>query len=251
MRQRTRGGLIRFTLTRDEIEHEIENYDLSWARADEHKASWIAYTLKGVSITNESDLAENGKVPSRVERQNGGRDDSLTCLNWGHQRRLVQKKAEKNKALLQSLHWLRNGLEAGQKKGWCRLTLIDAHRTYIRFRTPFMDKLIPDADGTKSGWNITNHYFYEIVNRTGNSTQVYNWLSVQRKMPQGQLELSDRINEIYPSKYDKQGWQWRTPFRTETISFDDLADKDAFFTKLDESLQRIWEFEEDLQKKLQ
>ena len=70
-------------------------------------------------------------------------------------------------------------------------------------------------------------------------------------MPQTQLELCDRINEFYPSKYDKPDWQWRTPFRTETTSFDDLANKDAVFTKLDESLQSIWKFEEDLQQKLE
>ena len=168
----------------------------------------------------------------------------------GSSAEISPEKAEKNKALLQISTLAKEWAGSRAEKGLVSIDFDRCNRTYIRFRTPFMDKLIPDADGTKSGWNTTNHYFYEIVNRTGNSTYIQLALS-SKEMPQGQLELSDRINEIYPSKYDKQGWQWRTPFRTETISFDDLADKDAFYTKLDERLQPIWEFEEDLQKKLQ
>ena len=234
---------------KDEIEHEIENYDLSWARADEHTASWIAYTLKGVSITNESDWPRMAKFQAEWSAKMA--DAMIPYLSeLGSSAEISPEKAEKNKALLQISTLAKEWAGSRAEKGLVSIDFDRCNRTYIRFRTPFMDKLIPDADGTKSGWNTTNHYFYEIVNRTGNSTYIQLALS-SKEMPQGQLELSDRINEIYPSKYDKQGWQWRTPFRTETISFDDLADKDAFFTKLDESLQRIWEFEEDLQKKLQ
>jgi hypothetical protein len=49
----------------------------------------------------------------------------------------------------------------------------------------------------------------------------------------------------------KQDWQWRTPFRTETICFDDLTAKEAIFMQLDESLQNIRKFEKDLMEKLQ
>ena len=72
-----------------------------------------------------------------------------------------------------------------------------------------------------------------------------------KEMPEDQLETCDRINEFYPSKYDKPEWQWRTPFRTETVEFDEINDKDAVFAKLDACLQEIRAFEEDLDQKIQ
>ena len=113
-----------------------------------------------------------------------------------------------------------------------------------------MDRIFPDAPGTRSGWSTTNHYFYEIVNRTGKSMYIQLALS-SKEMPEDQLETSDRINEFYPSKYDKSEWQWRTPFKTATVEFDDINDKDAVFAKLDECLQEIRGFEDDLNQKIQ
>lgn len=234
---------------KDEIEHEIENYDLSWTRAEEHKASWISYTLKGVSITNESDWPRMAKF--HAEWSTKIADAMIPYLSdLGSEADISPEKAEKNKALLQISTLVKEWAASRAEKGMVTIDLDRCNRTYTRFRTPFMDKLIPDTDGTKSGWNSANHYFYEIVNRTGNSAYIQLALS-SKEMPQDQLELSDRINAVYPSKYDKPDWQWRTPFRTETISFDDLTDKEEVFARLDESLQSIRIFEEDLQQKLQ
>lgn len=232
---------------KDEIEHEIENYDLSWARADEHKASWISYTLKGVSITDESDWPRMAKF--HAEWSSKIADAMIPYLSeLGSEADISPEKAEKNKALLQVSTLTKEWAASRAEKGLISFDIIRCNRTYIRFRTPFMDKFLPDANGTKSGWNTTNHYFYEIVNRTGNSAYIQLAVS-SKEMPQDQLELCDRINDIYPSKYDKPDWQWRTPFRTETISFEDLSDVDSVFAKLDESMHSIWEFEEDLRKK--
>ena len=234
---------------KDEIEHEIENYDLSWTRAEEHKASWISYTLKGVSITNESDWPRMAKF--HAEWSSKIADAMIPYLSdLGSEADISPEKAEKNKALLQISTLVKEWAASRAEKGMVTIDLDRCNRTYTRFRTPFMDKLIPDTDGTRSGWNSANHYFYEIVNRTGNSAYIQLALS-SKEMPQDQLELSDRINAVYPSKYDKPDWQWRTPFRTETISFDDLTDKEEVFARLDESLQSIRIFEEDLQQKLQ
>lgn len=234
---------------KDEIEHEIENYDLSWTRAEEQKASWISYTLKGVSITNESDWPRMAKF--HAEWSSKIADAMIPYLSdLGSEADISPEKAEKNKALLQISTLVKEWAASRAEKGMVTIDLDRCNRTYTRFRTPFMDKLIPDTDGTKSGWNSANHYFYEIVNRTGNSAYIQLALS-SKEMPQDQLELSDRINAVYPSKYDKPDWQWRTPFRTETISFDDLTDKEEVFARLDESLQSIRIFEEDLQQKLQ
>jgi hypothetical protein len=70
-------------------------------------------------------------------------------------------------------------------------------------------------------------------------------------MPVDQIETSNRINTYYPSKEDdKEDWSYRVPFKTVTISFDDVYDKKAVFAQLDKWLQEIRVFEEDLKNKL-
>ena len=234
---------------KDEIERQIENYDLSWARADENKASWISYTLKGVSITNEDDWPRMAKFHAEWSAKIA--DAMIPYLTeLGSDGEISPEKAEKNKALPQISMIAKEWASSRSEKGDVTVDIARCNRTYTRFRTPYMDEIIPDAPGSKSGWNSTNHYFYEIVNRTGNS--VYIQLAISSKeMPEDQLETSDRINEFYPSKFNKPDWQWRTPFRTETLILSDLNDRDAVFAKLDEGLQCVWKFEQDLKEKLQ
>ena len=136
------------------------------------------------------------------------------------------------------------------EKGVITVDIARCNRTYTRFKTSYMDDVFPDAPNTKSGWNTNNHYFYEVVNRTGNSFYVQLALS-SKEMPEDQLETSDRINEFYPSKWNKPDWQWRTPFRTATVDIEDVSDKSAIFAKLDSCMQEIRDFEEDLKQKLQ
>ena len=71
-----------------------------------------------------------------------------------------------------------------------------------------------------------------------------------KEMSEEQIEICDRINEYYPSKSNKPNWQWRTPFRTQTVLFNDLNDKEAIFLKLDSLLPEIDAFEADLRSKL-
>lgn len=233
---------------KDEIEHELDNYDLSWARADEHKASWISYTLKGVSITKEEDWPRMAKFQAEWSAKIA--DAMIPYLaELGSIAESNPEKAEKKKALLQVFTLAKEWAVSRSEKGLIAVDITKCNRSYIRFRTEYMDELLPDAQGTKSGWSTENHYFYEIVNRTGKSAYIQLALS-SKEMPEDQLETSDRINEFYPTKYDKPDWQWRTPFRTETLEFEDLDDKDAVFAKLDSLIPVIHEFEEDLRSKL-
>ena len=234
---------------KDEIEHEINNSDLSWARADENKASWITYSLKGVSITNEADWPRMAKF--HAEWSSKMADAMIPYLaELGSGSEISPEKAEKNKALLQISMLMKEWAISQSEKGAIAVDIAHCNRTYTRFRTPFMDELIPDAPDTKSGWNTTNHYFYEIINRTGKG--IYIQLAISSKeMPEDQIETCDRINEFYPSKFNKPDWQWRTPFRTDNVTFDNLDDKNEIFAKLDESLKNIIKFQEDLREKIQ
>ena len=112
-----------------------------------------------------------------------------------------------------------------------------------------MDKLLPSVPGTRSGWSTENHYFYEIVNRTGKSVYIQLALS-SKEMPEDQLEISERINEFYPAKWGKKDWQWRILFSTKSVAFDNLNDREAVFAVLDSLLPEIEAFEVDLGNKL-
>ena len=233
---------------KDEIEHEIENYDLSWERADNHKASWISYTIKDVSITKEEDWPRMAKFHAEWSAKMA--DAMIPYLaEIGSFMEDSPEKKEKDLLLLQIADQVKEWAISRSETSGISVDVAKCGRTYIRFRTDFMDELIPQIPGTKSGWGTENHYFYEIVNRTGKSVFIQLALS-SKEMPEEQIEICDRINEYYPSKWNKPNWQWRTPFRTQTVILNDLNDKEAFFLKLDSLLPEIDAFESDLRSKL-
>lgn len=233
---------------KEEIEEQIGTSDLNWDRANGNKASWITYSMKGVSITNEADWPRMAKFHAEWSAKIA--DAMIPYLvDINSDADLSPEKAEKNKALYILSSTIKEWAASRTEQGKITVDMGKCNRTYTRFRTNFMDGVIPDAPGTKSGWNTTNHYFYEVVNRTGKSLFVQLALS-SKEMPIEQQEMSDRINEYYPTKFNKADWQWRTPFRTETCNFDDINDKQDVFAKLDICLQKICAFEADLKTKL-
>ena len=233
---------------KEEIEQKLGTTDLEWSRADEYKASWIVYALKGVSIANESDWPRMAKFHAEWSAKIA--DAFLPYLSeLSTDVELSAEKAEKNKALLLLSTTIKEWAISRSAQGIMFVNIGKSNRTYTRFRTAFMDGIIPDAPGTKSGWNTENHYFYEVVNRTGKSLFVQLAIS-SKEMPADQLETSDRINKHYPTKFNKADWRWRTPFRTETCNFDDINDKEDVFKQLDNCLKEINSFENDLKKKL-
>lgn len=123
------------------------------------------------------------------------------------------------------------------------------NRTYTRFTTNNMSELIPDIYNAPSGWNTANHYFYEIVNRTGRTVYIQLSLS-SRNATKEFLELCERINEYYPAKFPKEHWQWRSPFKTATIAVNKESSKEEIFARLDTCLEEVKAFEKDLKEKL-
>ena len=233
---------------KDEIEQKLGTTELDWTRANENKASWIIYSLKGVSITTESDWPRMARFHAEWSAKIA--DAFLPYLTeLSSEVEISPEKAEKNKARLHMSMVIKEWAVSRSEQKKMSVNIGKSNRTYTRFRTAFMDKVIPDAPGTKSGWNTTNHYFYEVINRTGKDFFVQLALS-SKEMPAEQIEMCDRINEFYPAKFNKDDWQWRTPFRTDTYVFDDINDKEAIFIRLDECLKKIRNFEDDLKKKL-
>ena len=220
---------------KDEIEEEL-GISLTWERADEYKASWLCYHLRDVSIINEADWPRmakfhaewSDKICNAVLPYLQNDDDASTRLT-------------DIAGILREWTVDREGVNENLTK---------CNRTYTRFTTDAMTAILPDIPDAPSGWNTDNHYFYEIVNRTGKGVYIQFSIS-SRNATDDFLAICNWINEFYPSKVQKDDWQWRTPFKTQTIAIEDELSKEAIFAGLDACLEGIQAFEADLKQKLE
>lgn len=220
---------------KDEIEEEL-GAALTWERADTYKASWLSYHLYDVSITNEADWPRMAKFHAEWS-------DRIcnAILPYLQNEDNASARLTDIAGLLRAWTVDRKGVNENLAK---------CNRTHTRFTTDGMSRILPDIPDAPSGWSTDNHYFYEIVNRTGKSIYIQFSIS-SRNATDEFLSVCDRINEYYPAKFGKEVWQWRTPFRTTTMDIGDELSRDDVFAKLDACLTEIQAFEADLAQKLQ
>lgn len=118
-------------------------------------------------------------------------------------------------------------------------------KSYIRFKTAYMSSLMPDSETPDSGWNTPNHYFYEIRNIDGKEFFIQLSLSA-KNITDEQRQMCNRINEHFPSRQQKENWQWRTPLVTKHSKTDEDLSEDKVYENLDKRLDEIKAFEEKL-----
>ena len=107
-----------------------------------------------------------------------------------------------------------------------------------------MSTLLPDAPEAPSGWNTPNHYFYEIVNRDGESVRIQLSLSA-RNIPDTLRAQCERIDALTHSDPIPTGWQWRMTFKTSSVPVADPIDEVALFAGLDKCLDEVRRFEDE------
>ena len=219
---------------KEEIEQEL-GISLTWERANEYKASWLCYHLKDVSIANESDWPRMAKFHAEWS-------DKIcnAVLPYLLEEDDASVRLTDIAGILREWTVDRSGVNENLAK---------CNRTYTRFTTDGMTEILPDLPDALSGWKTENHYFYEILNRTGKSVYIQFAIS-GKNITDDFRAICDRINEFYPAKMGKEDWQWRTPFRTKTITFGEELSKEEIFAGLDECLVEIQQFEADLKEKL-
>lgn len=215
-----------------EIEGKL-GISLEWDRADNYKASWICYHLDDVSITNEADWLRMAKFHAEWSDKICG-----AMLEY-----LLD---DREKRMITIAGYFREWV---QTKESAVLDMVRCNRTYTRFTTKGMSSILPDLTDAPSGWNTDNHYFYELMNRSGKDAVIQ--LSISSKNITEEFRaICDRINQFYPAKMGKVDWQWRIPFKTSTIVLDDQLNKDVIFAKLDACMAEIETFESDLAEKI-
>lgn len=219
---------------KDEIEEEL-GVSLNWVRADQYKASWISYELKDVSVVDEGDWPRMAKFHAEWS-------DAICNA--------VLPYLQSEDALGQRLSEI-----AGILREWTvsrpevKENLAKCNRTLTRFTTDKMSEIFPDLPGAPSGWGTENHYFYEIVNRTGDKIHIQLALS-SKNATEDFLETCDRVSTLPIVRPRKDGWKWWTIFRTESVCISESVDKEKIFEKLDLCMEKVRAFEDELKHRL-
>lgn len=227
-------------INKENIEMQV-GMPLEWSRASKYKASWICAYLNNVSLKNENDWQRMARFHAEISHK-----IINACLPLLAERFMGTKQSEKYErlsAIAKNVKdWALNNEEVS-------IDPSKSARTYIRFRTPFFDHLLPDTPDRLSGWNTGNHYFYEVRNYHGQ--YLYTQLAFSsRNLSDEQRMVIDRIHVFYPSKKDNPDWQWRVPFKTKKYYFDDDASEESVKEAMNKCLLDINEFERDLSEKL-
>lgn len=226
---------------KDEIENKL-NINLIWERADDYKSSWISHNLEGVSIANEGDwlsMAEFlGEWSCKIRRI------MLPYLQEEFYQDILSVRSPQE---VERLSKIAEILREWTIKNDDVIERIEkSNRTCTRFTTSTMSKILPDLKDAPSGWNTDNHYFYEIVNRTGKDVDIKLSFS-SRNMTEDQRNLIYKIGQVINSKPAKENWQWWVAFRTEKVVIPEDLNKEIIFKGLNSALGDISDFEGEIQ----
>ena len=224
----------------DEIEGAL-GVSLSWNRSDDNKASWISYSLLDVSISNEADWPRMAKFQADWSRKY--LDVILPFLEeryGGHD----PDDSKKEKIAFYARQWA----EKKTDEGFIQVDLDHSNKSCTRFKTHAMSTVLPDT-AELSAWGTRNHYFFEIMNKTGHSIYIQMCLNSKDLTPE-QKNLCNRMIECTKSRTSANGWIWRSIFRSATVDFGTDLSEENIFEKLNEALDDVLKKQDEFLKQM-
>ena len=224
----------------DEIEGAL-GVSLSWNRSDDNKASWISYSLLDVSISNEADWPRMAKFQADWSRKY--LDVILPFLEeryGGHD----PDDSKKEKIAFYARQWA----EKKTDEGFIQVDLDHSNKSCTRFKTHAMSTVLPDT-AELSDWGTRNHYFFEIMNKTGHSIYIQMCLNSKDLTPE-QKNLCNRMIECTKSRTSANGWIWRSIFRSATVDFGTDLSEENIFEKLNEALDDVLKKQDEFLKQM-
>ena len=123
-------------------------------------------------------------------------------------------------------------------EGLIKLNPDKCSKSYTRFTTEEMSAVLPE-DGLLGGWNSNNHYFFEIVINSQAKDFWIQFVVSSLNMTEEMKLVAERINEISPSKQQKQNWQWRTHLSSHKVKVEEELSEEKIFEQLDKLLKEI------------
>lgn len=118
-------------------------------------------------------------------------------------------------------------------------------KTYTRFTTDGMTKVLPPSENSVGGWNSPDHYFYELFNNQGKDFWIQ-FVICSKNLTEDERLTCDKINQFSPSKQQKENWQWRTHYSTRHVKLEETISKEKVFDQLDRLLKDIKDYESRL-----
>lgn len=223
---------------------EIESFvgaSLHWDRANQNKMSWISYSLTGVSINHPEDWPRMAKFHAEWS-------EKLCSAFLPY---LLQLTPQEER--IQEI--------AGDLREWAadrediQVNLARSTRSYIRFTTPGMSRILPDLPDALSSWGTANHYFYEITNYAGKEIHI-NFVIDSKNIPDSFRRICDQINNVYPALSTRPmissctKWISRIHFKTSIFWFSKSTTKQELLAQANKLLGEVFAFEADLKTKL-
>ena len=211
----------------------------------------VENACKKTKLLPEAEMLINNYVDT-IRRDIVG-DERLTkiCaeIYYKHKRALDLIFDNKPDRASEVAEYFRNWGVQKTKDGEMEIVLDKCNKTYTRFKTPTMSGILPDAEEALSGWNTKNHYFYELINNGGTDFHIQIAFS-SKNIPDNLREICDEINVHYPSRQQKENWQWRILFRTKSAKIDLDTTEEKIHELLDKKFEEVKSFEMSLCAKM-
>ncbi len=224
---------------KEEIESDL-GVSLRWSRCDELRGSWISYSMYYVSIADKNDWEKMAKFLGEWSKK--FREVLIPYLQNDFPIDTSNVDPELQLRRIKSFEIIKEWMLQNDKIIPC---FEKSNRRYIRFMTKRMSDYFPNIEGSKSGWNSENHYFYEILNPNGNN--------LRAKFVISGYDLNDelrnkarKINEFADEKKKNEDWLWWTVYSTEGFKLPDDLNKEEVFGVLDNLCERIFFKENEL-----
>ena len=218
---------------KDAIESEL-GVSLGWGRGDDYKSSWIVYHLKDVSITNKQDWTKMAQF--HAEWSNKICNAVLPYLKARfHGKATVEEFRQSLQLSELNYRWALSCPDIEVEIAKCE-------EGWIRFKTKYMDSLLPAIDGYLSDWKTFSHYYYKIRKKNKNEINIQLAINLTN-LPDQQKNTVDKICELFPGGYSDT--KWKMPFVTKQYSVQNYS-KEEIEKALNEFLDEIWKFEQSL-----
>ena len=228
---------------KDEIETKIGS-SLHWSRENELRGSWISIYLSNVSIGNKEDWEKMADFLGQWSKK--FREIMIPYLQNDFTIETSNVDPDVQIKRIKSYELIKEWILQNDKIIPC---LEKSNRRYIRFMTKNMSEFLPSIEGSKSGWNSENHYFYEILNPNGNRVRVKFVISGY-DLNDELREKCRKLNEIADEKKKNEDWLWWTLYSTEGFDLPEDLDKQKVFSVLDSLCDTVLQKEKNLLSKL-
>lgn len=135
-----------------------------------------------------------------------------------------------------------------ERSGALSLAERKCSKTYTRFTTPGMSRLLPPGNNTLGGWNTPDNYFYEIVCNP-NDYRLQMCVSACGLTGENSA-LLEALESISDRKHNKKDWKWRSYFISNRAKVGDELDEEKMTAQLNKMFAQAMEFEKKLIEKV-